>query len=307
MIKDMKAGERICQAVLLRVQKIGNSSNGGIFAKGVAEDNSGHIQFICFERELVNKFRDFDGPRAMIVSGPVDIIKFSTEMALQVIIQKLDKIMPEDDISYLLPQGNFNLTAYKEKLNSLIGQVKTPSVHQLLEKIFTGSFYEAFCRNPAGMKLHHAYAGGLLQHSVDVAELALAMAYTIGKVDKDLIIAGALLHDIGKVREISASIGFPYTTEGRLLGHIAMSAMMVKQAAAEMKLTDAHIQLLEHIILSHHGEQEKGSPVACATKESFIVHYADELNAIMNQFEAGEHNTPWEFNKMLQRYLFVKN
>ena len=95
---------------------------------------------------------------------------------------------------------------------------------------------------------------------------------SIGGVDKDLIVAGALLHDVGKLREISASMGFPYTTEGRLLGHISMSAAIVQEAAVKARVTGPKLQQLLHIILSHHGEPEKGSPVACATKEAFIVH-----------------------------------
>ena len=120
---------------------------------------------------------------------------------------------------------------------------------------------------------------------------------------KDLVVAGALLHDVGKLREISSQIGFPYTNEGRLLGHIAMSVMMVQEAAAKLKLPQARLEQLQHILLSHHGDNEKGSPVVCATKEAFIVHYADEIDAIMNQFETYDDKSPWEFNKMMQRYL----
>ena len=98
----------------------------------------------------------------------------------------------------------------------------------ILENIFSGTLYDKFLINPAGMRLHHAYIGGLLQHSVDVAGIAQSLADRIGGVDKDLIVAGALLHDIGKIREISSDIGFPYTMEGRLLGHVSMSAVMVQ-------------------------------------------------------------------------------
>ena len=227
MLENIKAGERICQAVLLRLQKVGNSSNGGVFARGTAEDNSGKIQFIAFEKDIVNRLRELDGPKAFIVSGPVDIVKYSSTLALQVVIQKLDNIMPEDDISNLVPTGAFDLEIYRKKLENLINGVKTPTLRTLLKKIFSGKFYDDFCKNPAGTKLHHAYLGGLLQHSVDVTELAVSMADTIGNADKDLVTAGALLHDIGKVREISAGMGFPYTTEGRLMGHITMSALMV--------------------------------------------------------------------------------
>lgn len=306
MLTDYKVGERMCQAVLLRLQKVGNSSNGGIFAKGTLEDNSGRMQFIAFDREIVTRLKEYDAPRAVIVSGPVDIVKFSQDQALQVIVQKLDKVRPEDDLSNLLPVGDFDIEIYKEKLAALIGKIRTPSLKSLLMKLFSGSFYEAFCKNPAGMKMHHAYLGGLLQHSVDVAELAVAMGQTIGKVDMDLVIAGALLHDVGKVREISPLVGFPYTNEGRLLGHITMSNLMLRDTAAELKIPYSQLLPLEHIILSHHGEQDKGSPVACATKEAFVVHYADEVNAIMNQFDTKENKSNWDYNKMLQRYLYLK-
>ncbi len=172
-----------------------------------------------------------------------------------------------------------------------------------MENIFSGATYEKFVINPAGMRMHHAYIGGLLQHSVDVAGIAIALAEQIGDVDKDLVVAGALLHDIGKLREISSEIGFPYTNEGRLLGHIAMSVIMVQEAAARLKLPASRLEQLQHILLAHHGENEKGSPVACATKEAFIVHYADEIDAIMNQFEVREGKGAWEFNKMMQRFL----
>lgn len=306
MLENIKAGERICQAVLLRLQKVGNSSNGGVFARGTAEDNSGRIQFIAFEKDIVNRLRELDGPKAFIVSGPVDIVKYSSTLALQVVIQKLDNIMPEDDISNLVPTGAFDLELYRKKLENLINGVKTPTLRTLLKKIFSGKFYDDFCKNPAGTKLHHAYLGGLLQHSVDVTELAVSMADTIGNADKDLVTAGALLHDIGKVREISAGMGFPYTTEGRLMGHITMSALMVREAALELKLPVSSLNQLEHVILSHHGDQEKGSPVACATKEAFIVHYADEIDAVMNQFAVKDAKSPWEFNNMMKRYLLIK-
>lgn len=303
MIKDFKAGVKIIQPALVRVQKIGNSSNGGVFARGLLEDNSGRIPFICFEAGLVDKLRQMEGAEAFMVSGAVDINKFSNDMALQVVVQKFDNLLPEDGITNLLPKGNFNEKEYITRLQNLIKTVRNPGLRALLETIFSGAVYDKFIMNPAGMRMHHAYIGGLLQHSVDVAGIAIALAEQIGNVDKDLVVAGALLHDVGKLREISSQIGFPYTNEGRLLGHIAMSVMMVQEAAARLKLPQARLEQLQHILLSHHGDNEKGSPVVCATKEAFIVHYADEIDAIMNQFETYDDKSPWEFNKMMQRYL----
>ena len=98
MISDFKAGTKVCQAVLLRVQKIGNSSNGGVFARGLLEDNSGKMPFIVFEAGIVDKMRSVEGPKVMMVGGMVDINKFSNDMTLQLVLQRMEEIMPEDDI-----------------------------------------------------------------------------------------------------------------------------------------------------------------------------------------------------------------
>ena len=303
MLNDLKAGQKMCQAALVRVQKVGNSSNGGVFARGTLEDNGGHLAFICFEAALVEKMRNLEGPTAFMVGGDVDINKFANDMTLQLIVKRLEDLVPGDDISNLVPHGDFDVEGYKNKLANYIKAVHTPTLRKLLENVFSGNTYDAFVHNPAGMKLHHAYIGGLLQHSVDVADLSVAMADRIEGVDKDLVIAGALLHDIGKIKEISAEIGFPYTNAGRFMGHIAMTSMMVQEAAFKLNIPAQRLEQLQHILLSHHGENEKGSPVACATREAFIVHYADEINAVMNQFEQREGKGAWEFNRMLGRNI----
>lgn len=129
----------------------------------------------------------------------------------------------------------------------------------ILENIFSGTLYDKFLINPAGMRLHHAYIGGLLQHSVDVAGIAQSLADRIGGVDKDLIVAGALLHDIGKIREISSDIGFHIRWKEDCWGMCLCLAVMVQEAAGKAKVTGPKLQQLLHIVLSHHGEQEKGS------------------------------------------------
>lgn len=310
MISEMNAGQTVCQPLIVRTLRSGNSSNGGVFVRGTVEDNSGSMPFISFEQRIVDKLRSPDRTKSSVylVTGKVDLSKYARDsLGMQIVIEKLEDLRSDDDISMLIPRGNFNLEQYKEKLSSLIGKVKLPTLRSLLQRIFNPVFCERFYRAPAGMKMHHAYLGGLLHHTVDVAELALSMAQTIGHVDTDLVLAGALLHDIGKVKEISSNIGFPYTTEGKLLGHISLSVMIVREAAADLKMPDSSLQQLEHIILSHHGDREKGSPMECVTREAFIVHYADEVNAIMNQFDTADGKGQWCSNFMLHRDLFINS
>lgn len=309
LIKDMKLGSKVQQVLLLRVQKIATSSKGSPYARGLAEDRSGRLQFICFERGSVDRLTKVDGPTPFKVGGTVDGYKYNDEMVNQLLVQHAEALGPNDDIRDLLPQGDFDQAVYSTKLANFIKAVRQPLYRSLLEELFKGEVYDQFLLNPAGSRLHHAYLGGLLQHSVDVAGLALAMAGQYEEVDKDLVITGALLHDIGKIKEISHQVGFSYTDTGRLLGHISLSALMVQEAALKLKMPLGRLEQLFHVLLSHHGENDKGSPIPCSTKEAFIVHYADELDAVMNQFQHPQEEVGregWQFNKMLQRYLYSK-
>ncbi len=302
MISELKIGQKIHAAFLVRIGKIGVSSNGKNFARGLLEDASGQIGFICFDQDAVEKLRLVEQPVPFMIAGSVDANNFNGDTKLQILLQKVSDLMPEDDISHLLPKGDFDRDAYETELKRYMGMIKQPVLKTLVDNLLQGALYKQFLENPAGMRLHHAYIGGLLQHSVNVTRLAVAMADAIGDMDKDLIIAGALLHDIGKVREISSDMGFPYTTEGRLVGHITMSVLMVQQQADALKMPSSTLEQLMHILLSHHGNRENGSPVECETKEAFVVHYADELDATINQFKPVREDT-WSYNKMLQRYI----
>jgi len=308
MIEDLKIGERIYAAFIVRVQKIGIGSTGKPFGRGFLEDSSGQVGFITFDANSIDKLKGLDQPTPMMIAASVDANKFNTgtETKLQVIVQKITDLMPEDDVSNLLPVGDFDRGAYENSLKKLIASLNNPAIRTLVQTVFSGDFYDVFIKTPGGKKLHHAYLGGLLQHTVDVTNLAKSMAETIGDVNMDLVVAGALLHDIGKAKEISHDYGFEYTNTGRLMGHIAVGVMMVQSTAEKLKMPIDLLEPLVHIVLSHHGDEEKGSPVACSTKEAFIVHYADELNATMNQFKPGNRDT-WNFNQMLHRFLLSGN
>ena len=122
MIENIKAGERITQAVLLRLQKVGNSSNGGVFARGTVEDNSGSMPFISFEQRIVDKLRSPDRTKSSVylVTGKVDLSKYARDsLGMQIVIEKLEDLRSDDDISMLIPRGNFNLEQYKEQIVEL--------------------------------------------------------------------------------------------------------------------------------------------------------------------------------------------
>ncbi|HSJ05843.1 MAG TPA: HD domain-containing protein [Longimicrobiales bacterium] len=147
---------------------------------------------------------------------------------------------------------------------------------------------QAFRLAPAAKQNHHAYLGGLVEHTLSVARVCDALAFHYGPaIDRDLLIAAALLHDIGKVREIGARAGFPYTDEGKLLGHIVIGMQMVADVARDVPgLPPGRLLLLQHLIASHQGRYEWHSPREPRTLEAIVLHYADDLDAKLHQAAA---------------------
>lgn len=308
-LAELRVGNRLeRQDVILWVQKSSQSANGSWFVRGSVEDASGSMGFICFNAESVARVKETVSAVPAVVSGQIQADRYANDGKLQLLADYIDLIPAGKDVSHLLPSTTKDVEAYKKKLLKLVAQVGRPPLRELLGEIFSGDRWERFVRNPAAKRFHHAYIGGLLEHTVDVAEAALAIAAISPAADRDLVIAGALLHDIGKLEEISADIGFSYTDTGHLLGHITAGTLLVERAAAQVQyLSEADRKSLLHIILSHHGEREKGSPVRCATREAVIVHYADELNAVLQQFDETTDKDPqgWSFNKMLGNMIRV--
>ena len=308
MLAEFKIGDRVRHTAIVRLQKIGQSSNGGIFSRGILQDNSGTMNFISFEPTVADTLRECSNPCALAVYGNIDANKYATDGSLQIVIQRVESPAEDEDLSHLLPYTPKDIELYKKKLAELIKGIADSPLQKVVKTVFSDEVYHRFVKNPAAMRYHHAYLGGLLEHSVDVASLAKVMAEHIGNIDVDLVVAGALLHDIGKIREISSDIGFEYTDAGHWLGHIALGAGMVEKAMFQIsELSEEQKLQLVHIIVSHHGSLEKGSPVSCVSKESFIVHYADELNATLNQFENEEKHNKWQYSRMLGRNIFTKS
>lgn len=191
----------------------------------------------------------------------------------------------------LLPQADFPPTDYvrrspfdgeilKSRFNALIDECDEP-IKGFLQQVFSGKLFEDFCTLPAAVSNHHAYALGLLEHTAGVGEVAAAMAATYAplmKVNKNLVIAGALLHDIGKLSAYRMTPAPEITLSGAVLDHVALGYVKFTELAQQYSLCEAHTMELGHIVLSHHGLKEYGSPVLPATPEAMIVSAADELD-----------------------------
>ena len=169
-----------------------------------------------------------------------------------------------------------------EQLQRRITAVASPWLRQLLESVVMGNA-ERLRTWPAALTVHHAYPGGLLEHILKVAEVGQSVAAAYG-ADPDLVLAGAVLHDIGKLEELQHDEVTTYTREGNLIGHITLGVMIVRQAAAAIPGFPSELRAhLEHLVVSHHGDRKLGSPVEPMTAEAFILSAVDDLDATLHQ------------------------
>lgn len=203
---------------------------------------------------------------------------------------KVEELAPisvaEDELDLFLPATDLDLEELESALDQLIESVGDPHLRALLLELVgrESESGRAFRRSPAAKRNHHAYIGGLIEHTVSITRIADALATHYGEiVDRDLLIAGAILHDIGKIEEISATGGFPYTDSGKLLGHIILGIEIVREAASTVPgLDPERLLLLLHLIASHQGKYEWQSPRIPHTIEALILHFADDIDAKVN-------------------------
>ena len=236
----------------------------------------------------------------------------------QMVINQIRKVLPEDsesgfDSTELVPSTEYDIDEMWENLCSLVGEhTSRPAIKQLLTQVLDA--HEEEMRNfPAGLEIHHNYRGGFLEHVLSILKGALFFADHYPGVDKDLLIAGALLHDIGKLEELSRPDNPMYTTRGQLIGHVVMGFELVRKEAARIpEFPPTLLTLLEHLILSHQGQLEWGSPQPPKLPEALILHYLDDLDAKINRFSRVLKEDPGDsdftaFDRYLGRAVFKGN
>ncbi|HEY3374927.1 MAG TPA: HD domain-containing protein [Candidatus Aquicultor sp.] len=231
---------------------------------------------------------------------------------------KINSISPVDegkiDYAEFLPTTGKDMGELQAELLALIGSFRNVHIEQLINRVFDSHpVFESFLKAPAAKAFHHAYLGGLLEHTVSVANLcdSVAKNYPID-VNRDLLVAGALLHDIGKIKELSYLKSIDYTTEGRLIGHHVIGYEMLKQAASGLAdIPDEVVLQLSHLILSHHGSYELQSPRRPKTIEALLLHFCDDADAKINMFlqadEIADEDAEWSsYVKPLERFMYLK-
>jgi 3'-5' exoribonuclease len=198
------------------------------------------------------------------------------------------------------------------ELRGFIAEVKNVHLRALLDAFFDDPrFVEQFSLVPAGARVHHAYLGGLLEHTLMMCRGARVLPDNYAEVDRDLLLTGIILHDIGKLREYVYDIAIDHTPDGRLLGHLVMGCQMVEEKLAGIKdFPEELSKLIRHIILAHHGEMEFGSPKTPKFVEAFLVFsldYLDSRVAIFRDMVEKNKNVKWtDYNDYLESNVYVR-
>jgi 3'-5' exoribonuclease len=206
---------------------------------------------------------------------------------LQMVIEACRPVPADQvDIAEFLPATRRDVEEMWGELLEILRGIRNKHLRLLIKKFVEDhKLVAAYKRSPAAMQMHHAYIGGLLEHTLGVARSAAALLPLYPKVNADLVLAGVFLHDIGKTAELAATTAINYTDAGQLVGHITMAAIWIEQKAALVaeetgeSIPRRTIDLLQHLILAHHGEHGFGSPKLPAIPEAFFLHYVDNLDA----------------------------
>jgi 3'-5' exoribonuclease len=232
---------------------------------------------------------------------------------MQLVISELRKV-PEEEVllADFLPETGRDMEEMTGELAGFIDSMTDIHLKGLLTAFFEDrSFMEAYRSAPAAKGMHHVYLGGLIEHSLAVAKLVDRIAPLYEGVNRDLLIAGALLHDVGKVREMAYVRSFDYTDEGKLLGHIMIGVEMVREKISAISgFPTETAMLLQHMLLSHHGQYEFGSPKLPMTLEATILNYLDDLDSKINGIRTHvekepENHTRWSnYHRLYDRYFY---
>lgn len=249
----------------------------------------------------------FDAPSYVALEGVVQ--RYRDELQLNV--RHCRAAGEEDrrhgfDESLLVPTTRQDRDTLWARLLATLDLVERPPLRRLAEDTLA-TWGAGLREHPAAKSIHHACRGGLLEHVVSMLELAAKVCDHYRELDRDLVLIGVLFHDLGKLRELGELPSSEYTREGRFVGHIVLGRDMLRERCAAIADMPADLQLLlEHLVLSHQGHREFGSPVEPMTAEALVLHYVDDLDSKLEQLRrAGESNHGFQFLKSLGRHVFL--
>ena len=307
-LKDIKQGDKVASTFLAAEKNMAFSLKGAPYLNVRLKDKTGELDGKIWDN-AIEFDRQFKKGDIIYIEGRAA----SYKNAIQISIVNIKKYLGDDiEPADYLPMAKGDVAAMFSEMLTYIEKIQTKSLQLLLQAFFHDQkTAELFQRAPAAKGFHHIYLGGLLEHSLSVVHLLDKVADHYPNLDRDLLLAGGMLHDIGKIYEFNYESLIEYSDEGRLIGHIVMGVEMMNKKIEAIPDFPAPLALkMRHIILSHHGEFEFGSPKRPKTLEALVVHFIDDLDAKLNGFQSfiNDSNNPdsdWTvYNRFFERFLY---
>jgi 3'-5' exoribonuclease len=312
-VEQLTDGETVEEVYLVVDKQLRANRNGNLYLQMDVRDRTGSMNARLWNAGE-HLFRSFEVGDFLLVKGKVQLF----QGALQMILTHLEKVESEKvDLTDFLPHTEKDVTELLNRLRGTLLRLTNPHLRALAECFFMDEdFVRSFCRAPAGVRNHHAYVGGLLEHVVTLLDASERLAPLYPELDRDVLLMGVFLHDAGKARELSYDRAFSYTDEGQLIGHLVIGVEMLNEKVARVPdLTSEPfpkelLLRLKHMIVSHHGAYEFGSPKLPMTPEAIALHLLDNFDAKVHSFtrdirEDRNQTSSWTpFNQALQRRLF---
>jgi len=311
-VNTIKAGDAIDEVFVLAEKFLSRKKDGNNFLNVTLSDKTGRIKGVVWD--------NVDDVGLNVSSGNFVQVKANVSEyrdTLQLVIKSMIACPVESvDPADFLPVTALNVDDLFERLVKKTESLQNDHLKQLFNAFWEDkAFVRDFKRAPAAKNMHHAYIGGLLVHTVSMVFLAdkIAEHYRGGAIDRDLLIAGAILHDVGKLREFEYQYKIDYSDEGRLLSHIVIGLKMIDEKLDKLQNFPKDLEiLLKHLVVSHHGSREFGSPEVPKTIEAVLLNYVDEIDSKVNgirdfiaQEDTGENWT--SYHKLLGRHFYTGN
>jgi 3'-5' exoribonuclease len=310
-VADIKDRDLVDSVFLVKDKILAMAKNGKPYLTLKLMDKSGEVDGKVWDNaDEINAVFDKNDFLAVRAKASIYLGK------MQLILSDLKKV-PEETVNLadFLPETERDINLMVEELWALVASLTDADLQRLLNAFFRDQELLAQYRvAPAAKGMHHVYLGGLLEHSLAVAKLVDAMTPLYEGLNRDLLIAGALLHDVGKVREMTYLRAFDYSDEGKLIGHISIGVEMLQERISSLPGFPVELgMLLKHMLLSHHGQYEYGSPKRPKTMEATILNYLDDLDSKINGIRTHIRKEPdnpsrWtSYHRLYDRYFFKEN
>ncbi|MDT8318100.1 MAG: HD domain-containing protein [bacterium] len=310
--KDIRENDLIDGFFLVRSKSLSVGKTGKPYIVTSLMDKTGELEGRVWDNaETISDH--FDADDFVSVKGRAS----SYLGKIQLKINDIKKVDDSDvDVEDFLPVSVVPPTEMLSNLSAIVQTVSDPHIGTLLKLLFEDRpLMEAFSKAPAAKGMHHVYIGGLLEHVLSMCRLVDMVSSHYGdKINRDLLIAGAIFHDIGKTRELSYSRSFNYTDEGRLIGHISIGVEMLDEKLRSMDGFPLELSLLlKHMLLSHHSEYAYGSPKRPKTLEATMLGYIDDMDAKVNSIQSlleaeNGSDSDWTgYHRLFERYIYKGN